>query len=108
MTFERVVIIAPTHPSLPGHFPGNPVVPGVVLLNEIMDSLERMLQQPVHVTELPSVKFLSPLRPGEALTICLVQEEWGQMLFRCLAGVRLVAQGTVKFTVRQPTEQASL
>jgi 3-hydroxyacyl-[acyl-carrier-protein] dehydratase len=107
MTFERVVVIAPTHPSLPGHFPGNPVVPGVVLLNEIMDSLGRMVEQPVHVTELPSVKFLSPLRPGEALTICLVQEESGQALFRCLAGVKLVAQGTVKFTLSPRTERAS-
>jgi len=108
MTFERVVVIPGTHPSLPGHFPGNPVVPGVVLLNEILDSLGRMLEQPVYVTELPSVKFLSPLKPGEALRTTLVQEESGQMLFRCFAGARLVAQGTVKFTVRQSTGQASL
>jgi len=82
------------------------VVPGVVLLDEIMDSLSRMLQEPVYVTELPSVKFLSPLRPGEALTVCLEQEESGQALFRCLLGARLVAQGTVTFTVGQPAKKA--
>ncbi len=32
---ERVVTIPADHPSLPGHFPGRPIVPAVVILDEV-------------------------------------------------------------------------
>lgn len=32
---ERVVAIPAEHPCLPGHFPGKPVVPAVVILDEV-------------------------------------------------------------------------
>ncbi len=54
--------IAATHPSLPGHFPGDPIVPGVVLLDHVVACLERAGFTPAR---LPAVKFLAPLRPGQ-------------------------------------------
>jgi 3-hydroxymyristoyl/3-hydroxydecanoyl-(acyl carrier protein) dehydratase len=64
-----------THPALPGHFPDDPIVPGVVLLDEIVDAV---------LTELPfasdagwtvrSAKFLRPVRPGDCLEIRLAPE----------------------------------
>ena len=60
------------HPSLPGHFPGNPIVPGVLLLDAIMASLERATG--CRTVRLQQVKFLSVLRPGEpASAHCQVQ-----------------------------------
>lgn len=32
---ERVVAIPAEHPCLPGHFPGKPIVPAVVILDEV-------------------------------------------------------------------------
>jgi 3-hydroxyacyl-[acyl-carrier-protein] dehydratase len=55
--------VAPDHPSLAGHFPGNPVVPGVLLLDRAMEALDRSTGQ--RVTSLHRVKFVSALRPGE-------------------------------------------
>jgi len=63
---ETRLSISPDHPALPGHFPGQPVVPGVVLLDHLIEATEAALARPVHVTGLPQVKFLAPLLPGEA------------------------------------------
>ena len=56
------------HPSLPGHFPGRPVVPGVVVLDRVVAALERA-HGPLSPLRLPQVKFLQPLLPGEAARI---------------------------------------
>jgi 3-hydroxymyristoyl/3-hydroxydecanoyl-(acyl carrier protein) dehydratase len=57
------VRIAATHPALPGHFPGNPIVPGVVLLDRIAAAIERARGQ--RLAKIASVKFLAPLKPEE-------------------------------------------
>jgi len=63
------VCIAPAHPSLAGHFPGDPVVPGVVLLDEVAAALERSGAGALR--RLSAVKFLAPLRPGEDAELVL-------------------------------------
>jgi 3-hydroxymyristoyl/3-hydroxydecanoyl-(acyl carrier protein) dehydratase len=61
--------VPPTHPALPGHFPGRPVVPGVVILDQVIDAAERCSGHPLQVTALPVAKFLSPLLPGVAAAV---------------------------------------
>ena len=56
------------HPTAAGHFPGNPIVPGAVLLDEIMASI-CAAECDVAVTTIRSAKFLRPVRPGEALRV---------------------------------------
>lgn len=69
-----VLRIAANHPSLPGHFPGRPVVPGVVLLDCVLQEAERWLQRPLRVVALPNVKFTAPLLPDEAAELQLKLE----------------------------------
>lgn len=105
MAVERRVRIGPDHPSLPGHFPGHPIIPGVVLLNEVLDSLRQAMQEPVVVTGLPIVKFHAPLMPGEDVTISIEPDAPGQATFRCHVGTRLVASGSVDFTAAPPRQR---
>ncbi len=65
---EHCSVIAADHPCLAGHFPGNPVVPGVVILETVVHAFAEW--QPDHpVIGMPMVKFLAPLRPDHAFTI---------------------------------------
>jgi 3-hydroxymyristoyl/3-hydroxydecanoyl-(acyl carrier protein) dehydratase len=56
------------HPSLAGHFPGRPVVPGVVLLDHVLGALAAHGSAPIR--DLQQVKFLATLLPGETARGC--------------------------------------
>lgn len=58
------------HPSYAGHFPGQPVLPGVVLLAEVLELLLREAPRLLgEQAQLGAVKFLAPLRPGAGMEI---------------------------------------
>ena len=69
MRLDTEGLIPVDHPAIPGHFPGRPVVPGVVLLAEVLRAVRAALSDEDRVTGLPAVKFLAPLRPGEAFRV---------------------------------------
>ncbi len=58
------------HPCLPGHFPGRPVVPGVVVLDHVLAAIEAQAG-PLAAVRIPQVKFLQPLLPGQVATVVL-------------------------------------
>jgi 3-hydroxyacyl-[acyl-carrier-protein] dehydratase len=64
--------ISARHPALAGHFPGNPIVPGVVLLDGVISAAENWLGAEFHVAGLSHAKFLAQLKPDEAARIDLV------------------------------------
>lgn len=96
---ERIVTIGADHPSLAGHFPGHPVVPGVVMLGEIMNAIREMAKDKIEFVGMPSSKFMSPLNPGEPLTIRLDQQGDGATEFTCTAGSRLIASGCLQYRI---------
>lgn len=86
-------VIDPGHPSLPGHFPGRPLVPGVVLLDRVVAAIEATHGR-LGPLRLPQVKFMQPLLPGEAARVELegAAPRWR---FRVLRGDTLLASGEV-------------
>lgn len=88
------------HPALPGHFPGHPVVPGVVLLSEVWGAVCRDTARPLTCAGWPSVKFLAPLLPGERFQVEVDFSSAESAKFICKTAERTIAQGSVRFAPR--------
>jgi 3-hydroxyacyl-[acyl-carrier-protein] dehydratase len=90
--------IAADHPCLPGHFPGNPVVPAVVLLEEVEVALSQALARPVRIAALPAVKFIRPLPPDTAFEVALEIDRAASLAtFRCTSGGQDLVTGRLSY-----------
>ncbi|MGO1000615.1 hypothetical protein [Lysobacter sp. CA196] len=82
------------HPCLPGHFPGRPLVPGVVLLEQVIAAVEAA-HGPLSGLRLPQVKFLQPLLPEQSAQVELETLGAARWRFRVRRGDDLLASGEV-------------
>lgn len=90
--FTARLRIGADHPALPGHFPGNPIVPGVVLLRCVADALKQWRDQPMPRLD---VKFLAPLLPEQDAQIEL-HGDAARVRFAIRRGADVLAKGTVE------------
>ena len=95
MSTQVELIIAADHPAFAGHFPGTPIVPGVVLLDEVLHALMLASGQPLETCQINAVKFLSPLKPDESAVIDYETQSNGAIRFDVLAGIRKIVTGSI-------------
>jgi 3-hydroxyacyl-[acyl-carrier-protein] dehydratase len=93
------ICIAGSHPALPGHFPGMPVVPGVIVLDRLMQAAETRLGRPLDLAGIPQVKFLAPLLPGEEAR-GIFELDGTRLRFRVERDGQLIAQGAFALAER--------
>ncbi len=91
-----IIEIAHDHPSLPGHFPGRPVVPGVLLLARVVAAYCKR-HPDLAIDAVPEAKFHSPLLPAERCAVDFQTTATGRVDFKCSVGERLVARGVLVF-----------
>jgi len=91
--FSRQYRIASTHPSLAGHFPGNPIVPGVVILDYVRSLLQQWLPL-CRIKTLSQAKFLKPLHPEQLFTVKLIQASASLIKFECDSEKEKLVVGT--------------
>lgn len=84
MIIEEALVVPPDHPSIAGHFPGNPIVPGVVMLDAAAALAAGQAGR--HVTGVRVAKFRSSLRPGTDSLLRLSSREDGALDLICSAG----------------------
>jgi 3-hydroxyacyl-[acyl-carrier-protein] dehydratase len=85
--------VAPDHPAFAGHFPGRPVLPGVVVLMEVLAAIEAQTGQPPEQWTIASAKFIAAIEPGESLDISHAKTPSGAIRFEVRSARRLVASG---------------
>lgn len=71
---QREILAPLEHPAYAGHFPGRPVLPGVLLLEQVIEAAEAHCGRPLTIVEIPRVKFLAPLLPGDRASLRLRRE----------------------------------
>lgn len=84
------------HPALAGHFPGSPVLPGVVLLDEMVRVVEQSRGGGAAHWTVGAAKFLKPVQPGETLTLEHEPLPNGSIRFAVSSGGRAVAAGVLR------------
>jgi 3-hydroxyacyl-[acyl-carrier-protein] dehydratase len=95
MSFEVRRTIRADHPSLPGHFPGAPLVPGVLILDEVLAALARW-REDCQLTAIRAVKFLMPLKPEQSFSICLNKDDANEINFCCRVDDRVIVEGRLE------------
>ena len=83
-TVIRHVDVPADHPAFDGHFPGAPLLPGVMLLAEVLEALAGAPELARSLGDRPVIaaaKFLAPVRPGSALTVELRPGDGGAVAF---------------------------
>lgn len=88
-TMTGAFTIPENHPSLPGHFPGRPIVPGVVLLDEVT-ALVLAANPGQRLASFPAIRFARPVRPGDHVEVAYTDNR-----FTCNVQAETVAQGSL-------------
>ncbi len=88
--------IGANHPAMPGHFPGRPIVPGVILLDHVIATARDAFGLgPNHAV--PRAKFATPVLPGQSVAVALTRMDNHRLTFTCSVEGTPVASGELRF-----------
>lgn len=92
-SYHTTLCFAAGHPSLPGHFPGRPLVAGVLLLEKVAEALRAWRGERLACVR--EAKFVAPLRPEESAELRLTPAG-AQVRFELHRDGTLLARGLVE------------
>ena len=99
MSTGTEILIPADHPAFAGHFPGQPIVPGVVLLDETLQAIAARSGVSVERCTLVAVKFKAAVQPGQAITLRFAFVGPNSVRFELTSADRTVANGTLSVAV---------
>lgn len=62
-------------PWFSGHFPDNPILPGIAQLSIVFDAVQNATKNELKIFEFKRVKFKKLIRPGDSLEIKAIQDK---------------------------------
>ncbi|MDF3034972.1 MAG: acyl-coenzyme synthetase/AMP-(fatty) acid ligase-like protein [Paucimonas sp.] len=105
MTHPSLDLVIPAdHPAFAGHFPGMPIVPGVVLLDAAMNAIATATGLNLGACRLDAAKFLNPAGPGTALRVEYECREDGAIRFDILSADSRIATASLRSCIKPAAE----
>lgn len=87
---QSLLKINEEHPLFQGHFPGEPILPGVVLLQLFKEEAEKFYKQKLQLSEAKNVKFTALIKPGHNHPLQLISNFKKEEAQYTLSGKALV------------------
>lgn len=81
------------HRTADGHFPGNPIIPGAVLLSDTLQAIVACPGMALILSGIKAAKFHSPTRPGDRVLIEFAAPVAGRIRFTCTVDGTTVLTG---------------
>ena len=97
MSSPTTLTVPADHPAFAGHFPGHPVVPGVVLLDAALAAVAADLGLALTGCRIAACKFVGAVRPGDPLELEFERSDNGRIHFALRSGDRPVATAVCEF-----------
>ncbi len=96
-------------PGFAGHFPGQPVLPGVCMLQAVAATLEDGHGRGIRVEEVRKARFTSPIRPDQPLDVRCTRQDKNAEVFTAHATLRgsrdrETSACIVKYRLREGTD----
>ncbi len=94
--FSQWIRFDAAHPALPGHFPGQPLVPAVLLLEQVALALRSW--RGLRLARVLDAKFMAPLLPDQSAQLQLTETDGtdARIRFRVQRDGMTLARGTVE------------
>jgi len=78
-SISNAINIASNHPSLAGHFPQNPIVPGVVILDQVIRLWQK--NNHYHIAKIQNAKFINILHAETPCSVRYTKKSQGKIEF---------------------------
>ena len=89
------------HPALTDHFPGAPLVPGALILEETLRGARYLHHEGNATLHVASIKFTSALPPGQDARV-IYQQGTTKVRFEAFSMDQLIASGLIIVAEKEP------
>ena len=83
--------ISALHPAFAGHFPGRPVVPAALLIDQVSREIEQRTGE--KFCGVKKVRFPAPIEPDQLINVDYREVDAGEYRFECRVAEKVVAKG---------------
>ena len=96
---EASCFVSADSPWFEGHFPGEPILPGIALVHVVRQAILRNAQErheQIKLGELKKIRFVQPVRPNETLQLRITRDETQDKIifsFKVASGENIVSSG---------------